>query len=136
MDNKYTPFTWLEFLTVNKKPWESHADEDKKTWSTVLMNKIIGTNPQYVEFVNYIQKYISILPPKQVYLYYQNILPNKKVYFPFKKPKKIDTKLIEQYAKYTGSSIAEATELCSILGKKELVRELERYGLTDKEISK
>ena len=136
MEEKYTPFMWLADLTVKKKPWSDHADDQNKTWSTVLMNKIIGTNPDYVEAVNYIQKYVSILPPKEVYTYYQNILPKANVYFPFKKSKKQNNKLIELYSKYSGVSLEESTELYYILGKKEVIHELEKYGLTEKEIQK
>jgi hypothetical protein len=136
MEEKYTPFMWLADLTVNKKPWLDHTEDQIKTWSTVLMNKIIGTNPLYVEAVNYIQKYISILPPKEVYLYYQNILPKSNIYFPFKKAKKSNNKLIELYSKYSNISIEEVSELYQILGKKEVILDLQKYGLTEKEIQK
>ena len=82
-----TLFDFLNEITYQKSDWESFSEEDKKAWNSFMINRFLSMNPDYIEFVNIIQKY-QYLTDKQVYTLYKHLIPKRKIFLKYIKGKK------------------------------------------------
>ena len=91
-----TIFEWINQILTHKKPWDSFNETDQKTFSPFIIHRWLSMDEEFIEVVNYFQKYaIGTLEPREVYKWYSDFLPkgnrfNK--YIKSKKDKKYDIK--------------------------------------------
>src|SRR5690606_27071652 len=63
-------------------------EEDQKTFNNYMVNRIISMNPDYIPIVNEFQRFYGELRPREVYLFYSQLLPKKKQFNKYIKGKK------------------------------------------------
>lgn len=129
-----TPSEWIDHLTIKKTPWNSHSDEDKKTYLPFIMNLWLGMEPSLIEAISDIQKYQ--VPNKDHYSIYLQILPKKKLFFRWIKAKKKEypKDVILMLSDYYKCSAREINDSIELLDKTDVIRILQSRGMTDKTI--
>ena len=127
-----TIFDWINQMLVNKKHWDEFTEDEQKKFSPFIINRWLSMDNEFIEIVNYFQKYsIGILKSREVYKWYCDILPKGKrfnKYIKSKKHKKYDKKLISIVSKYFEISKKETETYIDLLGKKEIKDILKMYG--------
>ena len=133
-----TIFDWINQILVDKKPWDSFNESDQKAFSPFIINRWLSMDEEFIEVVNYFQKYsIGTLEPREVYKWYSDFLPKGKrfnKYIKSKKAKKYDPELIDMMCEYFQCSKTEAKENLSLISKEEVNQILEKYGFDPKKI--
>ena len=133
-----TIFEWINQILTHKKPWDSFNETDQKTFSPFIINRWLSMDEDFIEVVNYFQKYaIGTLEPREVYKWYSDFLPKGKrfnKYIKGKKDKKYDSELINVLVNWFECSKLEAKENLSYISKEEVNQILEKYGTDPKKI--
>ena len=130
-----TVLDWINQILVHKNDWNSFSESDQKTFSSFIVNRWLSMDAEFIEIVNYFQKYaIGTLESREVYEWYCDILPKGKRYNKYiksKKSKKYDPILIDLVCRYFECSKQQVGEYLELIDKEELKQILEMYG-TDK----
>lgn len=117
------PFEHVKNLHTKGRQWDDFNDEEKKSFNVYIINKTLSFNPDYIDVVNYVQKFSSgNLTPKGVFNIYFNFLPSKFKYSKWIKGSKNDKdkEKITTLATHFGCSTREASDYISILDKKTI----------------
>ena len=141
---KKSLFDHISQITAVQNPnyWEDISDEDKKTWSNYMVNRFLSMKPDWIEFVNEVQKYP--LQPKELYKVYTDILPKKKQWLKYikgdkkmKYPKWV-YEIVSKHLQCSSREANDAVEMYEISagGQSELADILAKYGVEQKEIRK
>lgn len=109
--------------------------EDKKSYSTYMINRLISMNHNFVEVVNELQQYYGSIGPRESYLFYSQLLPKGKQWTPYIKGKEsaYEDWLVRLVCDHyeIGSAEAEgylALFLSTEIGRNRLRELLEMYG--------
>ena len=133
-----TIIDWMNQVLVRKRPWNEFSESDQKSFNTFIINRWLSMDEEFIEVVNYFQKYsIGTLEPREVYKWYADFLPKGKrfnKYIKSKKDKKYDPELINMMCEYFQCSKAETKENLSLISKEEVNQILEKYGVDPKKI--
>ena len=141
-------FDWLGQITCYKKPWDSFAEAEQKTFNTFIINRFLSMRSSWTDMVNELQLYTMGIPLKNgdVYKLYCDVFPKESRpafmrYIKGKKEKKYDEFLLNIITEYYHISKMEATDYLDILylskeGKDELKDILQKYGTDPKIIKK
>lgn len=79
----------LNNITYQKKFWDELDDKDKKSFNYYMINRFLSMEFDYIEVINYLQKYSSVLSNKDIYNLYVSFFPKKKVYNKYIKKLKV-----------------------------------------------
>jgi len=135
-----TIIDWMNQLLIHKKPWDNFTEDEQKKFSPFIINRWLSMDKEFIEIVNYFQKYsIGLLNSREVYRWYCDILPKGKRfnrYIKAKKKSKLDDWVIDLIKKYFTVSKSEAIEYSELMTKNELTNLLQLYGTDDKKIKK
>ena len=135
-----TIFEWINQILVHKKPWDSFNKSDQKTFSPFIINRWLSMDEEFIEVVNYFQKYsIGLLESREVYKWYCDVLPKGKRYNKYiknKKLKKYDDWLIQLLCRYFECGKTQIIEYLELIDNKELKQILEMYGIDKKQIER
>jgi hypothetical protein len=135
-----TIIDWMNQLLVHKKKWNDFTEDEQKKFSPFIINRWLSMDMEFIEIVNYFQKYsIGQLKPREVYKWYCDILPKGKrfnKYIKGKKSKKYEDWLIKLLSNYYKCSKLQVTEYLELIDKQELKTILEMYGTDKKQIKK
>ena len=141
---KKSLFDHISQITAVQNPnyWEDISDEDKKSWSNYMVNRFLSMKPEWIEFVNEVQKHP--LKPKELYKVYIDILPKKKQWLRYikgDKKMKYPKWVYEIVAKHLQCSMREANDAVEMYdishgGQTELADILFKYGTEKKEVRK
>ena len=126
----------------NPSYWDEISDEDKKTWSNYMVNRFLSMKPEWITFVNDVQKYP--LQPKELYKVYTDILPKKRQWLKYikgDKKMKYPNWVYEIVAKHLQCSMRESSDAVDMYeistgGQAELKDILMKYGKTEDECRK
>ena len=133
-----TIFNWINEILVSKKHWNDFTEDEQKKFSPFIINRWLSMDKDFIEIVNYFQKYsIGTLEPREVYKWYCDMLPKGKrfnKYIKGKKDKKYDPELIRIMCEYFQCSKTEVKENLSLISKEEVNQILEKYGVDPKKI--
>jgi hypothetical protein len=131
-----TIFDWLNEISYNKRSWSSFNSEDRESFNPYMINRFISMKENYIDFVNAIQKYS--INKKTLYNFYCNIIPKRKTFFKYIKPKKstLNSNLITILAKYFELSEREIKDNYQLIGKNLSQNILQNIGIDDKQIKK
>ena len=133
-----TIFDWINQMLVTKKHWNDFTEDEQKKFSPFIINRWLSMDEEFIEVVNYFQKYsIGQLKSREVYKWYCDVLPKGKRYNKYikgKKDKKYDPELVEHICNYFECSKLEAKENLSLISKEEVNQILEKYGVDPKKI--
>jgi len=140
-----TIFNWLNQIFFHKKDWNEFTEIEQKVFQPYIINRFLSMNKDYVEIVNYFQKYsVGLLESKEIYKWYCNMLPKKKQwnkYIKGKQEKKYDSWVIDIIKKHYAIGKKECIDCLELLyqtkeGKFNLKGILELYGTNPNEIQK
>jgi len=135
-----TIIDWMNQLLVHKKKWNDFTEDEQKKFSPFIINRWLSMDMEFIEIVNYFQKYsIGQLKPREVYKWYCDILPKGKrfnKYIKGKKSKKYEDWLIKLLSNYYKCSKLQVREYLELIDKQELKTILEMYGTDKKQIKK
>ena len=133
-----TIIDWMNQLLVHKKSWDEFTEDEQKRFSPFIINRWLSMDKEFIEIVNYFQKYsIGTLESREVYEWYRNILPKGKrfnKYIKSKMNKKYDDYLINTLCNYFECSKLQVEEYINLISKEDLVSILEKYGTNPKQI--
>lgn len=130
-------FGWLKEITLYKSDIGDITEDSWKSFQPFMVNRYLSMNPDYIEIVNYIQKF-SNSPKHQFYTMYKNIIPKKQVYLKWigNKKQSQNVELVEKLSKYFVISKREIVDYLEILKKKDIKEILESMGEDEKDIKK
>ena len=135
-----TIFDWINQINYEKKSWDSFSEAEQKTFNTFIINRWLSMDMEFVEIVNFFQKYsIGLLEPKDTYKWYCDVLPKGKrfnKYIKGKKQVKYDKELVDIVCKYYETSKKECIEYIEMLDRNNLESILILYGFENKKIKK
>ena len=135
-----TIIDWMNQLLIYKKPWESFTESDQKSFSPYIVNRFLSMDTEFIEIVNYFQKYsIGLLESKEIYKWYCDILPKGKrfnKYIKGKKSKKYDDELKNILCNYFECSKLQVLDYIELIPEEELKEILGKYGIEPKKIRK
>ena len=135
-----TIIDWINNILVHKKPWDSFSESDQKTFNSFIINRWLSMDKDFIEVVNYFQKYsIGTLEPREVYKWYCDMLPKGKrfnKYIKGKKDKKYNTELIDIMVMHFECSKSQVKDYLDLIAKNELMEILEKYGMNEKTIKR
>lgn len=141
---KKSLFDHIQAVTSQQHPnyWDEISDDDKKSWSNYMVNRFLSMKPEWITFVNDVQKYP--LKPKELYKVYADILPKKRQWLKYikgDKKMKYPTWVYEIVAKHLQCSIRESNDAVEMYeisagGQAELKDILMKYGKTEQECRK
>ena len=131
-----TIIDWMNQLLVHKKHWNDFTEDEQKKFSPFIINRWLSMDNEFIEIVNYFQKYaIGTLEPREVYKWYCDVLPKGKrfnKYIKGKSKKKYNPELIDILVEYFQCSKLHAREYTELLTKDDLGDILEKYGIDNK----
>ena len=52
-----TIFNWLDQIFFYKKDWNEFTETEQKVFQSYIINRFLSMNKDYIEIVNYFQKY-------------------------------------------------------------------------------
>ena len=135
-----TIFDWINQILVKKTHWNEFTEDEQKKFSPFIINRWLSMDKDFLEIVNYFQKYsIGTLEPREVYKWYCDILPKGKrfnKYIKGKKDKKYDSELVSLLTNHFECSKVEVKQHLELIDKIELVGILEKYGKDKKTIKR
>ena len=141
---KKSLFDHIQAVTSQQHPdyWDEISDDDKKSWSNYMVNRFLSMKPEWITFVNDVQKYP--LKPKELYKVYADILPKKRQWLKYikgDKKMKYPNWVYEIVAKHLQCSIRESNDAVEMYeisagGQAELKDILMKYGKTEQECRK
>ena len=136
-DKTKSIFDWLNEITLYKSPAEEFTGNDWEKFNSYMIHRFISCNRYYVELANLAQS----IPPqnkKQVYNLYKEMIPKRKSYFKYIKPKtkQPNKELINKLTSYFKLGSSEIITYINILNKNELTNILNEMGVDDKEKKK
>ena len=135
-----TIFDWINQILVTKKPWNEFTEDEQKKFSPFIINRWLSMDKEFIEIVNYFQKYsIGTLEPREVYKWYCDMLPKGKrfnKYIKGKRDKKYDKELVNIISNHFECSKSQVQEYLELIDKEELKSILEMYGLDKKTIKR
>ena len=135
-----TLFDHLNAIYTNQSItyFDELEDKDRKTFDSFMIHRLVSMNEDLVDVANLIQRYE--LSPREVYLFYSQILPKKRRYAKYIKRqetgKKLKPEIVEVVAHHFSVSKKEAEDYIRLCAKtedgKEFLRKLSlQYGQTD-----
>ena len=135
-----TIIDWMNQLLVHKKHWDEFSEDEQKKFSPFIINRWLSMDKEFVEIVNYFQKYsIGTLDSKEIYMWYKDVLPKGKrfnKYIKGKKDKKYNTELINIMVTHFECSKSQVKDYLDLINKDELKQILEMYGKDKKTIKR
>jgi hypothetical protein len=135
-----TIFNWINEILVSKKHWNEFTEDEQKKFSPFIINRWLSMDKEFLEIVNYFQKYsIGTLEPREVYKWYCDMLPKGKrfnKYIKGKKDKKYNTELIDIMVQHFECSKSQVKDYLDLIAKDELMEILEKYGMNEKTIKR
>ena len=135
-----TIFDWVNNILVHKKHWNEFTEDEQKKFSPFIINRWLSMDKDFIEIVNYFQKYsIGTLEPREVYKWYCDMLPKGKrfnKYIKGKKDKKYNTELIDIMVTHFECSKSQVKDYLDLIAKDELMEILEKYGMNEKTIKR
>ena len=135
-----TIIEWMNQLLVHKKHWDDFTEDEQKKFSPFMINRWLSMDKDFLEIVNYFQKYsIGTLEPREVYKWYCDMLPKGKrfnKYIKGKRDKKYDKELINMLTNHFECSKLHIKEYLELISKDEIKNILKMYGKDKKEIKR
>ena len=135
-----TIIDWINQVLVHKKDWNDFTEDEQKSFNTFIINRWLSMDKEFIEIVNYFQKYsIGTLEPREVYKWYCDMLPKGKrfnKYIKGKKDKKYNTELLNIMVMHFECSKSQVKDYLDLIAKNELIEILEKYGMNEKTIKR
>jgi hypothetical protein len=129
MDKQKGLFDHFRQITFDKKSnyWQSLSEEEQKQYSIYMINRLLSMNIDYIELVDDIQYYN--LTPEMSERFYRDVLPKKKIWNKYLKPKQNNTsKDIAIVAEHYQISMREASSYIAHMSESDIKNIKSLYG--------
>jgi hypothetical protein len=142
-DKKITPFDIVKIMTTTTKKWSDLTEEEKSAVEPFMIIMILSMHPDLLEICNEFQRYAisSQITPKEVYTFFNELLPKGSYYSPWIKSKKesaYNELLIGVFAKEYQCSRSQAEEYLDMLFSLDkldaVLKVISKYGYSEEEI--
>jgi hypothetical protein len=136
-------FDLVKIMTTTERKWSDLNDEEKKATEPFMIIMILSMHPDLLDLVNDFQRYAisTDLSPREVYTFFNDLLPKRSYYSPWIKSKKESTYselLLGIMSEEYGCSKRQAAEYLDlfILSNKveSIVKVVSKYGYSDAEV--
>ena len=135
-----TIIDWMNQLLIHKKHWDEFTEDEQKKFSPFIINRWLSMDTEFIEIVNYFQKYaIGTLESREIYKWYCDVLPKGKrfnKYIKGKRDKKYDKELVQIISEHFQCSKLQIKEYLELINKEELKNILEMYGIDKKKLKR
>lgn len=135
MNKALNLFDWLNEITFNKSSWDKFSENDIKIFNVYMIHRYLSMDPNYIELVNYVQKFPQN-NKQNIYSIYKGLIPKKKVLLRYIGSKKQQTNndLINIFCSYFELSKREVIDYIEILPKNKIIDILSSLGKDEEEI--
>lgn len=136
-------FDLVKIMTSTERKWSDLNDAEKKATEPFMIIMILSMHPDLLEIVNEFQRYAisSELKPKDVYSFFNDILPKRSYYSPWVKGKNessYSSVLIDVVSAEYECSKSQANEYLDLLtginNIEAIIKIVSKYGYTESEI--
>jgi hypothetical protein len=112
------------------------SEADKKSWSSFMVCRFLSMQPELIDGVNQVQKYSSVLSPKDFYKVLIAFVPKKRAFYPYIKSKseKYNPALLSLLSAHFQDSERNVLEYISLLTKDDIQNIISKYGYNEKQI--
>jgi hypothetical protein len=138
-----TVFDLVKIMTSTDRRWVDLTEEEKKATEPYMIIMILSMHPDLLDICNEFQRYAisSQLTPKEVYGFFNDVLPKKSYYSTWIKNKKessYNELLIGIFAKEYVCSRSQAEEYLDLLfntnNLEGVVKVVSKYGYSEAEV--
>jgi hypothetical protein len=131
-----SPADWLNHITIKKTPWNEISEEEQKTYNSYILNLWLSHAIGYIEIVNQVQSYQ--VPNRDHYNFYLQVLPNKKLFLNWIKPKskKYNKDVINKLAEFYNEGTRQINNSIDCFEEQDIIHIFENIGYGEKEIKK
>ena len=135
-----TIIDWMNQLLVHKKHWNDFTEDEQKKFSPFIINRWLSMDKDFLEIVNYFQKYsIGTLEPREVYKWYCDMLPKGKrfnKYIKGKNQKDYAPWVVELLSSHFQCSKDHAREYLELISEEELKSIFQIYATEPSKVTK
>ena len=125
------PFDLARDLATKKSKW---SDEISGAWNTYMVNRALSMNEDYVEIVDFVQRYYNI-PEESIHEIFRTLLPKNYTYPKYIKAEGNFSKDLKVVQEYFEVSKKEARDILKVLTPEKL-KEIKETSLEDFTTSK
>jgi hypothetical protein len=142
-DKKVTVFDIVKIMTTTERKWSDLSDGEKNVVEPFMIIMILSMHPDLIDICNEFQRYAisTQLTPREVYMFFNELLPKGSYYSPWIKSKKessYNELLIGVFAKEYKCSLSQAEEYLDLLfntNKLEaVIKVVSKYGYSEAEV--
>lgn len=129
-------FDVINSILYDKKSWETFTPSQQNSFTIFTLNKALSNISEYIGSVNVINEYSTSLTNEQVYNFYKDLFPKKRIYVKYvKKTQSPYTKeLLEFFSKRLKESKRNIEFMLNMFSRDDVEDYLIQCGLEDKEI--
>ena len=129
-------FEIINSILYDKKSWENFTPSQQSSFTIFSLNKALSNISDYIENINVINEYSTSLTNEQVYNFYKDLFPKKRIYVKYvKKTQSPYTKeLLEFFSKRLKESKKNIEFMLNMFSRDDVEDYLIQCGLEDKEI--
>ena len=129
-------FDVINSILYDKKSWETFTPSQQNSFTIFTLNKALSNISEYIGSVNVINEYSTSLTNEQVYNFYKDLFPKKRIYVKYvKKTQSPYTKeLLEFFSKRLKESKKNIEFMLNMFSRDDVEYYLIQCGLEDKEI--
>ena len=142
-EKRVSVFDLVKIMTTTTRKWSDLSDEERNATEPYMIIMILSMHPDLLELCNEFQRYAisSELSPKEVYTFFNELLPKRSYYSPWIKGVKdsaYNEHLIDIIAQEYECSKTQASEYLSILTDSNnieaLVKIVSKYGYNEQQV--
>lgn len=129
-------FELINSILYDKRSWESFTPSQQNSFTIFSLNKALSNISDYIGSVNIINQYSTSLTNEQVYNFYKDLFPKKRLYVKYvKKTEPQYTKeLLQFFSKRLKESKKNVESILNMFSREDVEDYLIQCGLEDKEI--
>ena len=142
-NKRVSVFDLVKIMTTTERKWSDLSDEERNAVEPYMIIMILSMHPDLLDLCNEFQRYAisSDLTPREVYTFFNELLPQRSYYSTWIKGTKDNTysdHLIGLIAQEYECSKSQASEYLSILTESNnieaIVKIVSKYGYTEAQV--
>lgn len=136
-------FDLVKIMTTTNKKWSDLTEDEQKATEPYMIIMILSMHPDLIDICNEFQRYAisTQLTPREVYTFFNELLPKKSYYSTWIKSKKESSYselLMGIFAKEYKCSLSQAEEYLDLLFNsnklESIVKVVSKYGYSEAEV--
>jgi hypothetical protein len=129
-------FDVINSILYDKKSWETFTLPQQNSFTIFTLNKALSNISEYIGSVNVINEYSTSLTNEQVYNFYKDLFPKKRIYVKYVKKTQFPytKELLEFFSKRLKESKKNIEFMLTMFSRDDVEDYLIQCGLEDKEI--